>query len=824
VYQEGYKYDEGGSLKTKYVGCADSPDGGVSAAPPCSQWQYAYGTRGELQSVTLPTGPTATYVYDGQLRLASVTPPGPSAAQTFKYDELGRVVVRTRGTSSWGPSVWTGTTVKTPGSTGETVTSAYDGRNRLVSESYTPYAQSVATPAKAMGWDALDALTSATQGSEAKTWEYDGVTHLLQSVSRNGVKMVKYDYDVDKQRKSEVVATTDTGLPADGGMPGGITYGYDNTNRRLNSVTGDFGTMTVGWEAGGERLVELTSPTLSQKRCYDEAGRLVGIATVAVGSGQATPATDCLSGSGAASFEYWYDTRGNRNLERRGDGAARVSGYDDADRLNAVTEFDGTVISYHLNDDGSRDTETVTAGLQSAQPSTYAYGGPGGELSGITGAKTATYTFDGEGRLQTRTLGSDVLTMTWRVDGQPATIMQGGVTTAYEYDAQGMRRRASVGTNIVGTWTWGGPSGEEWVGENGKQIGRVAGLPISSGSVRFGLDGLGSVVARTSGTLVSSYGAWGASSTGPGAGEATNAYAQGSRDGVTDRFGLRVYLSEAGVFASSDSVGAASYLTRPSGLGPFSYASNNPLLNVDPDGRDNGFSECRALEQRGASDMASCMKGMIRPNRKRYFAPTSAGPEPVTQGPQAVVEGAAEHAARMVMAPAELVAHSFGYDSDFNSISAGQQRQARAQLQDLNDAAMHRMWFPPLLLKDVLVGTGTAMGNVGGALVTGDDRAAGGAALDLAMQVPALVELPGLASATVESGLFSQSSWDVEWVGQEPGTVTLYSTPIPKKVTFKGPPRKLLYDNSGELITRSCPAFGGKGLAPSRRDADGRRV
>jgi hypothetical protein len=61
---------------------------------------------------------------------------------------------------------------------------------------------------------------------------------------------------------------------------------------------------------------------------------------------------------------------------------------------------------------------------------------------------------------------------------------------------------------------------------------------------------------------------------------------------VTDRFGLRVYLSEAGVFASTDSLGAASYLMRPNGLGPWAYTSNNPLRYVDPDGRDEKDLRC----------------------------------------------------------------------------------------------------------------------------------------------------------------------------------------------------------------------------------------
>ncbi len=380
------------------------------------------------------------------------------------------------------------------------------------------------------------------------------------------------------------------------------------------------------------------------------------------------------------------------------------------------------------------NTRFVLGGESERRTSPYA--GEGGK----TAAGGFAFAWDVDGRLVSAT--------TPQVGNNP------GIQADYEYDGLGLRRSATVVvtppipgvvTTSTRTWTWGGADGEEEVAEDSNLTTHVAGFRVGDGPNSFTHDGLGSVVTQTAGMTVKSaeFSSWG-TRTALSPPLASSAGFTGHR--VEDALGLtyaqqRWLDTKTGTFLSRDPVGAGSYLMRPNDLYAFGYAAGNPTRFTDPDGRAPSAAEqCRALEQRGLADMASCMKGAIRPSRKRYFAPTSAAPAPVTEGPQAVVEGAAERAASIVIGPTELVVQAFGYDADFNVISPDQRQQAQAQLKELNDALRKRALFPALLVSDAFSGGGTAIAELGNAMANNDMRAAGGATFDVATQVPFLFE------------------------------------------------------------------------------------
>jgi hypothetical protein len=212
----------------------------------------------------------------------------------------------------------------------------------------------------------------------------------------------------------------------------------------------------------------------------------------------------------------------------------------------------------------------------------------------------------------------------------------------------------------------------------------------------------------------------------------------------------------------------------------WSYANLSPARYTDPDGRDIGFQKCLALEKSGKGDVATCMRGMIDPNRKRYFRPDE--PQQTT-GVRAFGEGVLERAGSFVMVPSELAINSIGFDPDFNPISTEKQQQAKATVDEMQAGIRNRVWFPPLLVKDAFVGGGTALGEFGSAAVDGDARALGGASLEVAIQVPALFE-GGIGAArllTPAKSLLAQpaksvlnpSNWSVKF------QVVLAAGPVP---------------------------------------------
>ncbi len=375
-------------------------------------------------------------------------------------------------------------------------------------------------------------------------------------------------------------------------------------------------------------------------------------------------------------------------------------------------------------------------------------------LSGESERRTSPYGREG------RETAAGGFVFAWDVDGRlvsattPQVGNNPGIQADYEYDGLGLRRQATVVvtppipgavTTSTRTWTWGGADGEEEVAEDSNLTTHVAGFRVGDGPNSFTHDGLGSVVTQTAGgtTTTAQFSTWGTrTALGPPLASSSGYTGHRVDEALELIFAGQRWLDpRTGTWLSRDPVGAASYLMRPNELYAFGYAAGNPTRYTDPDGRAPSSAEqCRALEQRGVADMASCMKGVIRPNRKRYFAPTSAAPAPVTEGPQAVVEGAAERAASIVTGPTELVVQAFGYDADFNVISPDQRQQAQAQLKELNDALRKRALFPALLVSDAFSGGGTAIAELGSAMADNDMRAAGGATFDVATQVPFLFE------------------------------------------------------------------------------------
>ncbi|KFE70050.1 polymorphic toxin-type HINT domain-containing protein [Hyalangium minutum] len=583
--ESAYTYDRGGGLRTLTRGGA--------------QWNFTHGPRGELQAVELPGGlGTFTYQYDALLQLKGVTPPegGGAAAQTFAYDNWGRQLRRTRGSSVWS-TAWQGGLSTTSDPNGDVVEQLYDGRGRVVRERFAPGNSSRPfhdLTAVTYAYDGLDQLLLAQEsrisGAVSNVYDYDGRSRLISM--RRGSEEISYTYTESGQKRT---VTSPSGT---------LRYEYDAQDRvrRIESSQGPV--VAVGWEPGG-LLSEVSGNGVVERYAYWGHGLIRSIASQWDGPS-----------AGTLRYEYGYDVRGNRLEERYtapGATAFEVTqfGYDAADRLTGVRYPTGEAELYLLAADGSRLEEKHLQGysggltpqaLANATNATqhwrYAYDTAGGLQridDVLTGGVEAQVTTDAGGRVVAEMRGGTTRQYGWDAGGRLASTKritaQETVEASYAYGFDGLRRTRTV--NGVSTrYVWG--ANEELL-EEGPAVGSrllyaQAGFgAVAAGGERLLRDALGSVVGRVGpSTELSRYGAWGALRQGapPQGMEPSLAYAGQSLDSET---GLsyaqqRWYSSETGRFLSEDPLGAAAYLSTPTELNPWLYARSNPLTYLDPSG------------------------------------------------------------------------------------------------------------------------------------------------------------------------------------------------------------------------------------------------
>jgi RHS repeat-associated protein len=410
-------------------------------------------------------------------------------------------------------------------------------------------------------------------GTTVATSTYDS-RHLLAAVTRTGQPTVTFVHDDDGRRRA---------LLLDGATQ--FTYGYDAL-RRLASVTGPWGSTTVGWHPGGQVLASVSEGAggTSQGWEYDARGLL-----------RSTGGT-----------VYTYDAWDNVSSESRG-GLARTFTYagPNKDTLTAVSDVDG-FHGYVLNPDGRRATEQLPDG----RTLTYTYGSPLGALTSVldgTGQGT-TLIVDTAGRVTSIDAPEGRTTLVWTPDGRVASA--NGVS--FSYDGLGLRRGASDGRQ----WLF---VGEESVGESffappvtGLQpVWSLAGLTLGQGTTRYTVDALGSPVADSSGGSTT-FSAWGVPSTPPLPGTPSVSFTGHRYESPSLLYAQqRWYLPGVGAFASLDSVGPGAFLQTPNSLSPWSYANGSPGRYVDRDGRRPGdeFPDPLAFVAEGWSQMWQTVMG-----------------------------------------------------------------------------------------------------------------------------------------------------------------------------------------------------------------------
>jgi RHS repeat-associated protein len=130
-------------------------------------------------------------------------------------------------------------------------------------------------------YDALGNLTSITQGSESRSWQYDGLSRLVKQVTPEAgtvtLSYVSSSGALCSGNPSNVCSRTDArGITT--------TYSYDTANRLTQIAHSDTtGTFTYAHDAGSYakgRLSSFTDPSGSETYTYDQMGRIKTLAKV----------------------------------------------------------------------------------------------------------------------------------------------------------------------------------------------------------------------------------------------------------------------------------------------------------------------------------------------------------------------------------------------------------------------------------------------------------------------------------------------------------------------------------------------------------------
>jgi RHS repeat-associated protein len=431
-YKTSYQHDEAGNVTS-------------ITDPLAHTTTLAYDRDGRLQSKTDALSHTLSYGYDTVGRLASVTAPD-SSTTSYGYDDVGNRTSRTDAnlhTTSYGyDSAHRLTSLTTP--LGNAWTYNYDAENHLTSRvdaianaasnptlgttSYsfdragrvTGIDYSDTTPDITYGYDAVDRLTSLTDGAGTKSYSYDAANRLT-AVAR-GTTGFSYSYDAADNLTQTTQPDSTT-----------ISHAYDDAEQ-LTSLTQGSNVTGYTYDRTGALASKTLPNGITETRSYDHAGSLTEIGA----TNGSTPITD---------FQITRDAVGNPTRIDKLGGGVEAYGYDNFNRLTSVC-FQSSCpngsdpkISWTYDSIGRRQTETRPSGTL-----TYSYNADDQATSTSDGTTTTSYSYDADGRQTAK--GSSGFT--YDVAGNLTTATVGSATTNYTYDGNGNRLSASDNTNSTG--------------------------------------------------------------------------------------------------------------------------------------------------------------------------------------------------------------------------------------------------------------------------------------------------------------------------------------------------------------------------------------
>src|SRR5215467_8235463 len=350
---------------------------------------YAYNSDHQLTSITPPTGnalATHTYTYDAFGRLLTIND-GVSREATFGYDNDGRVtsISFNDGSITVGYTYdGSGNLIQRTDGSG-TTTYTYDLANRLLTRANTAGGKTLTYT-----YDPVGNLTSLSDGGGTRNYSYDS-RNLLTSMTTGNGTLYTFGYDADGRRTATFFNT----VPGNATWAARTTTAYDTSGRitriatAVNSTPGNLVFDTSYCYSpfvSGQSCPTASSATYNALLQY-ATDNLTG--AVSVYSYDNANRLAKATGINGHTFAYTYDADGNRTSVKTDGTATQSLAYNSANQIsspgysydgagNMTAAPGGTTYSYNAAEDMTSSTVNGTTA-----PHVYA-GGTQRELTSAT--------------------------------------------------------------------------------------------------------------------------------------------------------------------------------------------------------------------------------------------------------------------------------------------------------------------------------------------------------------------------------------------------------------------------------------------------------